>query len=91
MNEMENNFTLEDAKRIGNQLSVNWIKIDPEQFMKGLETELEHGLVNPLTNVTNDNLLITGKIALAHLNEYPDYYKRLEIMEKEAQLYWNVI
>jgi hypothetical protein len=51
----------------------------------GLDVELEHGTRDPKTNVTNDNALMTGKIALAHLNEFPDYYTRLEKMEKEAE------
>lgn len=75
----------EDAKRIGNQLGINWSKFDIEQYRMGMEVELEHGTVNPLTNVTNDDLLTTGKIALAHLNEFPDYYTRLLKMEKEAE------
>lgn len=86
---MKHDLTIEDAKRTGNQLSVNWVKIDPEQFMKGLIVEMEHGLIDPVTNITNNNLLLTGKIALAHLNEFPDYYDRLEIMEKEAARHWE--
>jgi hypothetical protein len=51
--------------------------------------ELEHGSQNPLTNVTNDDVIITGKIALAHLNEIPDYYTRLQKMEQEAEKVWE--
>lgn len=51
--------------------------------------ELEHGLVDPKTNVTNDDSLMTGKIALAHLNEIRDYYDRLEKLEKEGEAYWE--
>lgn len=83
------NFTLEEAKWIGSQLGVNWNKYKPEQFRMGLDVELEHGTVNPSTNVTDDDLLVTGKIALAHLNEFPDYYDRLEKMENEAEAFWN--
>jgi hypothetical protein len=86
---MKKNFTLEEAKRIGNQLGVNWAKCNPEQFKMGLEVELEHGKINPVTDVTNDDLMTTGKIAMAHLNEFPDYYDRLEKMEKEAEAFWN--
>lgn len=86
---MKKNFTLEDAKSIGNQLGVSWDKCDSEQFRKGLEVELEHGMINPATNVTNDDIMKTGKIALAHLNEFPDYYDRLEKMEKEAEAFWK--
>jgi len=54
-----------------------------------MDIELEHGTVDENTNVTNDDSLITGKIALAHLNEFPDYYDRLEKMEKEAHQFWD--
>ena len=78
-------FTIEEAKRIGEALGVEWSKFDVEQFRMGLDVELEHGLRDLQTNVTHDNEMITGKIALAHLNEYPDYYTRLDKMEKEAK------
>ena len=78
-------FTLEEAKRIGEELGIDWSKFDVEQFRMGLDVELEHGVRDLETNVTHDNEMITGKIALAHLNEYPDYYTRLEKMEKEAK------
>jgi len=79
------NFTSEEAIIIGEQLGINWSKFDVEQFRAGMDVELEHGLIDPHTNVTNDDPLTTGKIALAHLNELPDYYTRLEKMEKEAE------
>lgn len=82
-------FTTEEAKRIGEALSVDWSKFDVEQFRMGLDVELEHGISDLQTNVTNDNEMITGKIALAHLNEFPDYYTRLEKMEKEAKEFHN--
>jgi len=78
-------FTTEEAKRIGEALGIDWSKFDVAEFRKGMDVELEHGLRDPQTNVTNDDLMTTGKIALAHLNEFPDYYTRLEKMEKEAQ------
>ena len=55
----------------------------------GMDVELEHGTENSVTNVTNDDPLMTGKIALAHLNEFPDYYSRLLVLEKEAEKYWD--
>ena len=82
-------FTTEEAKRIGEALSVDWSKFDVEQFRMGLDVELEHGIGDLQTNVTNDNEMITGKIALAHLNEFPDYYTRLAKMEKEAKEFHN--
>lgn len=78
-------FTAEEAKKIGESLGIDWSKFDVEQFRMGLDVELEHGIRDIQTNVTNDDEVITGKIALAHLNEFPDYYARLEKMEKEAK------
>jgi len=78
-------FTSEEAKEIGEGLGIDWSKFDVEQYRMGLDVELEHGLVDPDTNVTNDDPVITGKITLAHLNEFPDYYTRLEKMEAEAE------
>ena len=78
-------FTTEEAKKIGEALGIDWTKFDVEQFRMGMDVELEHGLRDPRTNVTNDNPMMTGKIAFAHLNEFPDYYTRLEKMEKEAE------
>ena len=78
-------FTSEEAKRIGESLGIDWSKYDVEQYRMGLDVELEHGLVDPHTNVTNDDPIMTGKIALAHLNEFPDYYTRLDKMEREAE------
>ena len=81
-------ITKEEAEMIGDRLGIRWDVFDIEQFRVGMEVELEHGLHDPATNVTNDDLLVTGKIALAHLNEFPDYYDRLEAMEEEAKQYW---
>lgn len=78
-------FTTEEAKQIGESLGVDWSEFDVEQFRMGMDVELEHGLVDPHTNVTNDDPTMTGKIALAHLNEFADYYTRLDKMEKEAE------
>jgi len=83
------NFTADVAKQIGEQLGVDWFKFDIEQFRTGMDVELEHGTENAATNVTNDDPLMTGKIALAHLNEFADYYTRLERMEKEAKEFWT--
>ena len=78
-------FTNEDAKRIGESIGIDWSKFDVEQFLKGINVELEHGMHDDVTNVTNDDEMVTGKIALAHLNEFPDYYTRLAKMEAEAE------
>jgi len=85
----EKHFSSEEAKRIGESLGIDWSKFDVEQFRMGMDVELEHGSRDPNTNVTNDDPLMTGKIALAHLNEFPDYYTRLEKMEEEGDKYWE--
>jgi hypothetical protein len=82
-------FTAEQAKEIGEKLEINWLTFDVEEFRMGLDVELEHGTVNSNTNITNDDPLLTGKIALAHLSEIRDYYTRLARMEKEGESYWN--
>jgi len=86
---LKKTFTADEAKKIGEQLGIDWSKFDVEQFRLGLDVELEHGTVDPHTNVTNDDPVITGKIALAHLNEFPDYYTRLAEMEKEGDAFWG--
>ena len=80
-------FNEEEARRIGAQIGIDWdsAPFDVEQFRRGMDVELEHGRKDPSTNVSNDDPVTTGKIALAHLNEFPDYYTRLERMEKEAR------
>ncbi len=78
-------FTTEQAQEIGHQLSIDWSRFDVEQFRTGLDIELEHGLNDPATDVTGNDPILTGKIALAHLNEFADYYTRLGKMEREAK------
>jgi hypothetical protein len=80
-------FTKEEARVIGQRIGVDWSAgdVDLEQFRMGLAVELEHGTQDPATDVTNDDETITGKIALAHLKEIPDYYTRLAAMEGEAE------
>jgi len=82
---MKKEFTVEEAKKIGESIGIDWTKIDSEQFRMGLAVELEHGAHDAQTNVTNDDEIMTGKIAWAHLKEIPDYYTRLSQMEKEAE------
>ncbi len=79
----------QEAKAIGDQLGISWAEVHLEEFRLGLKVELEHGTRFPETNVTNDDPKLTGKIAWAHLKEFPDYYTRLEKMEKEAEDYWK--
>lgn len=88
-NDSKKSFTIEEATWIAKYLNIKFDKFDVEQFRIGLNVELEHGSINPFTNITNDDPIITGKITLAHLNEYPDYYIRLTKMEEEAEKYWG--
>jgi hypothetical protein len=79
--------TAEEARTIGAEIGIDWgsAPFDVEQFRMGMDVELEHGLHDPATNVTDDDPLVTGKIALAHLNEFADYYTRLAKMEADAE------
>ncbi len=87
--EPKKHFTPEEAKTVGEILGIDWSKFDVGQFRMGMDVELEHGTRDLNTNVTNDDPIMTGKIALAHLNEFPDYYTRLEKLEQEAEKYWE--
>jgi len=80
-------FSTEEARSVGEQIGIDWetSPFDVEQFRTGMNVELEHGLHDPQTDVTGSDPIITGKIALAHLKEFPDYYARLEKMEAEAE------
>jgi hypothetical protein len=82
-----NHFTTAQARRIGEEIGIDWAasRFDDDQFRLGIDVELEHGLQDVLTDVTGDEPIVTGKIALAHLNEFPDYYTRLAQMEEEAR------
>jgi hypothetical protein len=80
--------TTEEAKRVGDAIGVDWERFDLEQFRAGMDVELEHGSHDPQTDVTGDDPIVTGKIALAHMKEFPDYYERLERMEREAERDW---
>ncbi len=77
-------ISVDEARSVGTQLGIDWTQVDPEQFRRGLEVELEHGAHDPETNVTGDDLILTGKIAWAHLKEIRDYYTRLDRLEAEA-------
>lgn len=87
--EPKRSFTTEEAQKVGEMLGIDWSEFDIEQFRMGMDVELEHGLRDPNTNVTNDDPIMTGKITLAHLNEFSDYYTRLKEMETEAEKYWE--
>ena len=80
-------FTLDEARAAGQRIGIDWdaSPFDPGQFRLGMDIELEHGTRDPETNVTDDDVTMTAKIARAHLNEFPDYYTRLAKMEAEAE------
>jgi DNA-directed RNA polymerase alpha subunit len=83
-------FTAEEARAAGEQIGIDWetSSFDVEQLRMGMDVELEHGTQDLETNVTDDDVTVTAKIARAHLNEFPDYYTRLAVMEAEAETYW---
>ena len=80
--------TTEEAKRVGDAIGVDWTRFDVDQFQAGMDVEFEHGSHDPQTDVTGDDPIVTGKIALAHMKEFPDYYERLERMERDAEQEW---
>lgn len=84
----ERKTSSDEARRIGDEIGVDWSRFDVEQFRAGLDVEFEHGSHDPQTNVTGDDPILTGKIALAHMKEFPDYYERLERMEQQAKQDW---
>jgi Protein of unknown function (DUF5661) len=88
--EQHREFSAEEARKIGERVGIDWAssRFDVEQFRIGLGVELEHGRRDLATNVSDDDEITTGKIARAHLNEFPDYYTRLAKIEAEAQEYW---
>ncbi len=90
MSEAEH-FSSEQARAAGERIGIDWTSspFDVEQFRMGMDVELEHGTQDPATNVTDDDVTITAKIARAHLNEFADYYSRLAVMEAEAEAYWS--
>ncbi|HEX7491668.1 MAG TPA: DUF5661 family protein [Candidatus Limnocylindrales bacterium] len=83
---IKKSFTREEALAVATELSIDFktLNCDVEQFRMGLEVELEHGLRTAKTDVTGNDWNLTGKIALAHLAEFPDYYTRLAVLEREA-------
>jgi hypothetical protein len=80
--------TSEEARRVGDEIGVDWSRFDLEQFRHGMDVEYEHGSHDAQTDVTGDDPVLTGKIALAHMKEFPDYYERLARMEEEAARDW---
>ena len=78
-------YYIEDAMYVTNKLNIKFDKFSIDDLLEGINIESEHGSVNSETNVTDDNLILTAKIALAHLNEFPNYYNKeygLKIFEE---------
>lgn len=87
-------YKLADAYLAAKKLNIEFDKFTIEEFLDGINIELEHGKANPLTNVTDNNLITTAKIALAHLNEFPNYYNKncgIKMFEEylKSRLYRN--
>lgn len=80
----EQHFTTEQAREVGDRLGIDWTRLNLEQFRMGMDVELEYGLIDQSTNVTGNDPILTGKIALAHLNDFADCYTRLDKMAQEA-------
>lgn len=83
-------FTMDEARDIAKKIGIDFSneKFDLNEFSIGINVELEHGTKFPNANVTNNDPILTGKIAYAHLLEFPDYYTRLKNLESEANAYW---
>jgi hypothetical protein len=89
----DRHFSLEAAQNIAKALEIDWSQkpFEIKQFRMGLEVELEHGPHYPATNITHDDPIIIGKIALAHLNQFPDYYTRLTRMRTAAENHYRIV
>jgi hypothetical protein len=90
VSEPRKEFTAEEARRYGEEIGIDWTSapFSVEEFRSGMNVELEHGLHDLSTNVSDDDPHVTAKIALAHLNEFADYYTRLDRMEEQAKRDW---
>jgi len=88
---VKRSFTSEEAAAVATELGIDFevLGFDLEQFRIGMDVELEHGVRDPETNVSGSDPITTGRIALAHLKEFPDYYSRLADMERQADDYWS--
>ena len=80
-------ISLDDAKRIGDSLYIDWNQIDLEQFRQGLMGDPKQGTMDPETGPAYDGVFLTGKVVLAHIQEFPDYFTRLAKLKAEADEY----
>ena len=81
--------TIDEAQRVGDQVGIDWARFGSDELRRDMDVEYEHGLADPQTDVTHDDPILTGKIALAHIKEFPDYDERLEKMEANAEREWK--
>jgi hypothetical protein len=86
--ERDHRTSSEEARRVGDAIGVDWARFELEQFRAGMDVSTSTASHDPQTDVTGDDPIVTGKIALAHMKEFPDYYERLERMEREAESDW---
>jgi hypothetical protein len=86
---VKKNITLSEAEQLSKKFSINHNVVPFDQWVFGLNIELEHGTVNKLTDVTHDDLIKTAKITMAHLMEFPNYYEELEQMEAKLEKQWE--
>lgn len=82
-------ITKEEAIELGKFFKINYDIVPFNQFWFGLNVELEHGTRDPQTNVTNDDMITTALITIAHLKEFPNYYEKLDLMEQELEKFWK--
>lgn len=88
-----NRWDIRKTLSIGRDIGIDWNEVEfpPRNLARGIVVEMEHGIIDPRTNVTDDDVHKTAKIAWAHLNEFPDYYQRLDRMEEEAKEHWESV
>ena len=77
----------EEAKRIGEALHIDWDQVDLEQFRQDLMGNHNQGSIDPETGLTYDGVLLTGKVVLDHMQEFPDYFTRLAKLKEEVDEY----
>jgi len=80
-------ISLGDAKRVGESLHIDWEQIDLEEFRQGLMGKHKPGAIDPETGLTYDGVLLTGKVVLEHMQEFPDYFTRLAKLKEEIDEY----
>ena len=85
MQNYRHSITEKQAKKLSGIFAINHDVVPFDEWIYGLNVELEHGRINPLTNITNDDLIMTAKITACHMMEYHEYYKYLKMMENTLE------